>query len=56
MTLTRLMELARHGAAMETYATFEEYEEIHDFAKTWRDLAGVELDDLDLRKREEGRV
>lgn len=56
MTLGRLMELARHGAAMENYATFEEYEDIHDFAKTWRDLADVELEDIDLRKREEDRV
>lgn len=51
MTFSRLIELARHGAAMENYATFEEYEDIHDFAKTWRGLAYVELDDIDLRKR-----
>lgn len=51
MTLSRLIELARHGAAMENYATFEEYEDIHDFAKTWRDLVYVDLDDIELRKR-----
>ena len=53
MTLAYLIELASHAAALDDYVTLEEYEDIHDFAKTWRDLAGVELDDLDLRKRAE---
>ena len=53
MTLSYLMGLASFGAAMDDHATFDEYEAIHDFAKTWRELAYVELEDLDLRKRAE---
>lgn len=53
MTLAYLIELASWAAARDDYLSLEEYEDIHDFAKTWRDLAGVELDDLDLKKRPE---
>lgn len=53
MTLAYLIKLASHAAAMDDYVTLDEYDDIHDFAKTWLDLAGVELEDLDLRKRAE---
>lgn len=51
MTFARLIEVARWGAATDNYSTLEEYEDIHDFAKTWHDLLYVELDDFELRKR-----
>ena len=51
MTFSRFIELARWGAATDNYSTLEEYEDIHDFAKTWHDLLYVELDDIELRKR-----
>ena len=48
MTFARLIELARWGSAMDNYSTLGEYEEIHDFAKTWHDLLYEKLDDIEL--------
>ena len=50
MTLAYLIELASHAAALDEYVTLEEYEDIKDFAKTWRELAGVDLEDLAIRR------
>lgn len=52
MTLASLIDLASWAAAIDD-VTWEDYENIKDFANTWRDLAEVELEDLDLRKRPE---
>lgn len=51
MTFSRLIELARWGAATDNYSTLEEYEDIHDFAKTWHDLVYEQLEDIELCKR-----
>lgn len=53
MTFSRLIELARWGAAMDNYSTLEEYGDIQDFAHIWRDLLYEELEDIELRKRGE---
>ena len=53
MTLADLIDLASWAAAIDEAMTWEDYENIKDFAKTWHDLAGIELEDLDLRKRPE---
>lgn len=54
MTLASLIDLASWAAAVaDDNITWEDYEEIKDFAKTWRELGDVELEDLDLRKRAE---
>lgn len=50
MTLSHLIALASFGSAMNDLSTFGEYEEIHDFAKTWHDLLNIELEDLELRQ------
>lgn len=52
MTLAYLIGLAQFGAAMSKYTTNAEYEDIHDFAKRWYKLAYVELDELELNRKE----
>ena len=45
MTFASLIQIALWGVASE-----EDYEDIRDFAKTWRNLAYVELEDLEIRR------
>lgn len=53
MTLAYLIELACFGSALDDNSSWEDYEDIHDFAKTWRALAYVKLDDIILSRKEE---
>ena len=48
MTLNKLLMLAYYGAGMHEDATAKDCQEIREFARTWRDLAGHELEDIRL--------
>lgn len=50
MNLAHLVDLARWAAAMDEYSSFDDYEDIKDFAKTWHDMLNVELEDLHLSR------
>lgn len=52
MTLAELINFASFGAAMDKYATNEEYEDIHDFAKTCHDMIDTELEDIRISRQD----
>lgn len=48
MTLSQFIEYASYGCAMSDDSTNAEYEEVHDFCKTWHNLLEEDIEDLNL--------